>query len=326
VTDHTPFDSILEAFDPKHLFIDLIAAVVWMLATLVCLYAPLVSETPLRIILGLPMVLFVPGYVLIAALFPGQDDLDLIERIALSFGLSIAVVPLIGLVLNYTPWGIRLNPIVASLALFTAGMVAIAQVRRARLPAGDRFILPLRAIAGDARSELFSPGQSRLDRTLSIVLIVLIVAAVATTAYVIVVPKEGEHFTEFYLLGEGGMAADYPERITAGDPQTVIVGIGNHEYRTVTYTVEAWLFRQTFDPATNTSTVHDTALMDRWTLTLPHNETAEQPYTFATNRTDCNRVQFLLFDGEVPPKTTTGAARINASTSDLHLWVDVVER
>jgi len=38
-----------------------------------------------------------------AALFPGKDDLDGIERIALSFGLSIAVVPLMGLALNYTP-------------------------------------------------------------------------------------------------------------------------------------------------------------------------------------------------------------------------------
>jgi len=30
---------------------------------------------------------------------------DGIERVALSFGLSIAIVPLIGLVLNFTPWG-----------------------------------------------------------------------------------------------------------------------------------------------------------------------------------------------------------------------------
>jgi uncharacterized membrane protein len=34
------------------------------------------------------MVLFLPGYALIAALFPRKDDLDGIERIALSFGLT----------------------------------------------------------------------------------------------------------------------------------------------------------------------------------------------------------------------------------------------
>src|SRR5437867_1086635 len=36
------------------------------------------------------LVLFVPGYVLVAALFPGENELDWIERVALAFGLSIA--------------------------------------------------------------------------------------------------------------------------------------------------------------------------------------------------------------------------------------------
>src|SRR3972149_42796 len=73
------------------------------------------SAKPARIILGLPFVLFFPGYALMAALFPRKDDIDPIERVALSLGLSIAVVPLIGLALNYSPWGIRLDPILASL-------------------------------------------------------------------------------------------------------------------------------------------------------------------------------------------------------------------
>ncbi len=37
------------------------------------------------------------------AAFSEKNDLDGIERLALSFGLSIAVVPLIGLGLNFTP-------------------------------------------------------------------------------------------------------------------------------------------------------------------------------------------------------------------------------
>jgi uncharacterized membrane protein len=49
------------------------------------------------------MVLFFPGYTLISALFPRKDSLSGVERLALSFGLSIAVVPLIGLILNYMP-------------------------------------------------------------------------------------------------------------------------------------------------------------------------------------------------------------------------------
>ena len=59
----------------------------------------------LRIILGLPFLLFFPGYVLVGALFPRKKGIDSIERLALSFGLSIAVVAFIGLILNYSPWG-----------------------------------------------------------------------------------------------------------------------------------------------------------------------------------------------------------------------------
>jgi len=81
-----------------------------ILLTLLCipfvLIPPLNEISPIRIILGLPLVLFLPGYSLIATLFPRKDDLDAIERIALSFGLSIAIVPLLGLALNYTPFGI----------------------------------------------------------------------------------------------------------------------------------------------------------------------------------------------------------------------------
>ena len=70
---------------------------------------------------------------MIAALFPKKDDLDGIERVALSFGLSIAVTPLIGLALNYTPYGIKLIPILISLSVFTILMVFIAYIRRRRV-------------------------------------------------------------------------------------------------------------------------------------------------------------------------------------------------
>ena len=86
--------------------------------TLFIIFVPQLNITPVRVVFGLPFVLFLPGYALISALFPGKEDLDGVERIALSFGLSIAVVPLIGLVLNYTPFGIRLVPIASAISIF----------------------------------------------------------------------------------------------------------------------------------------------------------------------------------------------------------------
>lgn len=74
--------------------------------------------TYLRYVLGSVFVLFIPGYVTVEALYPRDDDLKPLERLALSIGLSLALVPLIGLLLNYTPWGIRLGPVTTSLTIY----------------------------------------------------------------------------------------------------------------------------------------------------------------------------------------------------------------
>jgi len=73
-------------------------------------------------------VLFLPGYSLIKALFSSKE-LDNIERLALSVGLSLALVPLVGLLLNYTPWGIRTIPVTFSLLVLTLVFASAAVVR-----------------------------------------------------------------------------------------------------------------------------------------------------------------------------------------------------
>ena len=83
-----------------------------------------------RYVFGAIAVLYFPGYTLIEALYPKKEDLDSLERLALSIGLSLALVPLVGLLLNYTPWGIRLDPIVTSLSMLGVGLALVAAVRK----------------------------------------------------------------------------------------------------------------------------------------------------------------------------------------------------
>jgi len=63
--------------------------------------------------------LYLPGFSLVELLDGKRKELDDLTRLALSIGLSIAIVPLDGLVLNYTPFGVRLVPIAISLAGLT---------------------------------------------------------------------------------------------------------------------------------------------------------------------------------------------------------------
>ncbi|MGQ9680880.1 MAG: DUF1616 domain-containing protein [Candidatus Bathyarchaeia archaeon] len=82
----------------------------------------------LRYVLGSLFVLFLPGFSLIKALFP-RKELDNMEKIALSLGLSLAIVPIFGLLLNYTPWGIRLTPITLVLLSYTLFLSLVAVIR-----------------------------------------------------------------------------------------------------------------------------------------------------------------------------------------------------
>ena len=96
----------------------------------------------IRYVLGTIFILWLPGYTFIKALFPQTpppkpgtwlthtvQNLDTIERIALSIGLSLALVPIVGLLLNYTPWGIRLTPITLSLTALTLTFATAALLR-----------------------------------------------------------------------------------------------------------------------------------------------------------------------------------------------------
>lgn len=315
---------LYSAFFEAEFSSDLKIIIIWLIFTAFSLYIPYINTSPVRIIAALPVVLFIPGYALIAALFPEKGDINLLERIALSFGLSIAVVPLIGLGLNYTPWGIRLNPIVTSLVVFIVVMVVIAQYRRGVLPKEQRFQFPFREIFTGIQYEFFPASGSRTDRILSVILLILIIAAIGTTIIVIVVPKEGEKFTEFYILGEKQKAADYPERIIPGEKYPMYIGIGNHEYRNVTYTVETHGMMMNFDEATNISTISQMDLLDTVNEELSNNATVVRLYNLSVKNGTYNRIEFLLFNEKVPDNSVTGMERINQSYRDLHLWVKML--
>ena len=146
----------------KHFPKDLDLALV-ILFTLLCIpfvLIPPLNDTPIRIILGLPLVLFLPGYSLIATLFPRKEDLDEIERVALSFGLSIAITPLLGLALNYTPFGIRLSPVLIVLSVFTISLAMGAYVRRSKIPEEDRFVVEF----GFANNDLYKVEDYKYTR------------------------------------------------------------------------------------------------------------------------------------------------------------------
>lgn len=164
---------------------------------------------PVRIVLAFVFLLLAPGYALTATLFPSRKDIDGVERLVLSVGLSIVAIPLIGLLLNATPWGIHLLPMTFGLAGFTLITLLLALYRRYRLAPGSRF---------------FSK-RSAADFTRNLALLGSVIgfcAAVILTAQAL---RPAPATTEFYILGSGGRLESFPSTLAPTQPFDVTLGI-----------------------------------------------------------------------------------------------------
>ena len=109
------------------------------IATSISIFAIPEAVYPLAFVrnaLGLIFILFLPGLALLRALFPTSvpikttsGNLDNIELITLSLGLSIALSIIVGFLLNYTPWGITLTSLTLGLLGLTVILATAALLR-----------------------------------------------------------------------------------------------------------------------------------------------------------------------------------------------------
>ncbi len=286
--------------------------IVAIFTTLLLLAVILFPDSVFRTVLGLPFLLFFPGYVLVSALFPEDGTLDIIERIALSFGLSIAISPLIGLTLNYT-WEISLIPILYSLSLFIYTFSLFAYLRRISIPKEEMFSIEF---------EINPPAWENydwIDKVLVIATVVLLIVSGGLAYHIATTPRTGERFTEFGVLGETGIADDYPTNLTVEENGTFSVMVTNREHETVNYTLVIGLGHD-YEEMENEGEISDdyelTFPSDNtykdMQLVLEHEERWNQTMQYSVQTPGDYRLSFFLVrDGEV--------------YRNLHLWIEIRE-
>ncbi|MBN1389968.1 MAG: DUF1616 domain-containing protein [Candidatus Thermoplasmatota archaeon] len=236
----------------------------------------------LRLIIGIPFLVLFPGYVLVSLLFPRkyieepeeeepvhekrkrgfrfrQKDeeegtssievpknktINIPTRIALSIGLSLGIVPVLGYILNElyrlnsTYFGLRTAPILISIYSFTMLFGLLAIIRRQRIPKEERFQVGIRIGP-------FSDG-TRSDRLITSVLVILIIIFSVSALYLWKYHhSEGEKYTEFFLLGPEGSISDYPKRFHVNENRILQIGITNNEFKDKHYTIRIFLDQDT---------------------------------------------------------------------------------
>jgi uncharacterized membrane protein len=98
----------------------------------------------IQIALAFIAVLVVPGFAMSLAFFPRLNQLEVTERLAISIGLSIAIIVAVGLFLGYSQTLINLTggitpySLLLALTFITLFFLIIWALRAARLAVKDR--------------------------------------------------------------------------------------------------------------------------------------------------------------------------------------------
>jgi uncharacterized membrane protein len=166
--------------------------------------------------------LFFPGYALVKALFADEMSWKFLR-----FWLSVRseyrrhrsdrFCP------NFTAWGIRLEPVLYSLAAFIALAAIAAYIR------GAGFLTPY-YLRLNFKIGLPGWGGSTLHDSLAVLLIGSVLAALGILGYNLAAVSSPEKYTEFYVLGINGQAADYPVEFLMQNNQAVLIRYGSNDY------------------------------------------------------------------------------------------------
>lgn len=142
--------------------------------------------------------------------------------------------------------------------------------------------------------------DSRVERAITLVLLVALAAALVGVVYLAVSPPETtDPYTEFYVLGSDGNASGYPTNLTVGETGEFVVGITNHEHGSERYVVVGRL--------------GDRTVANR-SVTVADGRTWEDVVSFTATEPGAFRLLLDLY---------TGGPRDGDPDQRLRLWVTV---
>lgn len=287
-------------------YLDLIIVLVLTITCAAIILYPGLNRTifdgvTVNTMMGLFLMLFLPGYALISAVNPRKNDLNILTRLVLSFGISYFLTTVVGLVLPYTSLGNGLDPILQVLSGLTLIFIIAAFVMRIRTPQEDRFGVGLGRSPGTtvtpspktdspssetiSHSPTTTPSTKGGHRNRNIlmmgVLVIIALLIAVPTAFNFMNTEENVTSTEFYLRGpDGNKLTNYPTNLTTGENGTVTIVLVNHENEETNYRIVI----------TSNQTV-----IDELNVTLKPDEKKEIPYTFTVGTPGIKKIEFLLY-------------------------------
>lgn len=284
-----------------------------------------------RAIAGLVLLVFLPGYAYVAAVFPNRPggtsplassqvtsarSLTLAERVALSFGLSVGLLSIFGLAIAVSPWEYS--------RLVGGGFLLLSVIGGSVVATARGHVSPVRAPGEEfdrVKRQVLAADSSTFERAVSIALVVSILLALGTLSLALVVPHTGEAYTGVTLLSPTGageaIAGDYPTTLVQHQPTPFVVAIQNREGAQMSYTLV--VTEQRVASRSGPVSVAEERELIRQTVAVPAGADERTRIRVApTMRGSSFRLAFYLYRGTAP-------AEVNPDTAyrQLYLWVDV---
>jgi uncharacterized membrane protein len=293
-----------------------------------------------QVIVGIPLLLFLPGYALVLILYPNKDysgpsltsvgsgtkiqwrpkSVSATERLALSFGISLALLPILGVLILGFGQPVDGAGIVAIFSVLVAGGLFAGEYRRRKLPTNERFDFPTEEIGVTIDS--WASG-TQFDRALTLGLVLVVVVSLTGLTYALVVPNNGEAYTSMSLLTQtsGGefVATDYPSTVQAAGETGIFVRVHNFERQSATYTLV--VESQQVDTSAEEAVILDRTEVYRASQTLDQDEmwTVDPAIDSALTGENVRLTYYLYKDGAPEEPTTESAYRTG------YVWVTVTD-
>lgn len=281
-----------------------------------------VIESPL----GLVFLLFVPGYVLLAILFPARSAQDGgasprltgTERLVLSFVASVGIAVLAGLGLGATTWRMNALTMYGVLAAMTMPGLAVAYQRRRRLPPDDRLD---RGVAETLHrtARTLTQASGPVERTLNVALAAMVILALPVLGMAVETGGD-DGITEMSLRSEAPtgefIAGAYPQTFEGDEAHRFALSVGNFEGEPTEHTVVVALQRMN-----STGAIVEEVEVDRFDLALADGEEGVVIHEVTPGEIvqgENVRLVYLLYRGDAPADPT-----IESAYRHLHLWFEI---
>jgi uncharacterized membrane protein len=291
------------------------------------------GSIPRLLITGVAL-LFIPGYALTLAVFPGSrteqmeaetplnrryfestmSSLDPFERLALAVGFGVCLTPVYGSIIALAGVEYEAQTIIVLVSAATAIFTLLAGARHRISSTAIDAPSPFSHLAGVVADEISAPTTGKKVLNAAVV-VMLLFAAMNLTAAMVSPPQSPEYTTAVLLTenDQGELIADgYPDQLRAGETTDLVLQVENRESRAVNYEVIVQIQRVSAD-----GTVTELSVRDRFERTVASGSVWKQDHRVTSDMSgDRVRLAYLIYKGDAPAEPTIGNSYRN-----LTLWV-----